>query len=26
MHKCEIINIHDKDSYRMKHRQRIFTN
>lgn len=26
VHKCEIINIHDKESYRMKHRQRIFTN
>ncbi|WP_238455639.1 IS21-like element helper ATPase IstB [Desulfolucanica intricata] len=25
VHKCEIINIYDKDSYRMKHRQRIFT-
>ena len=24
VHKCEIINIHDKESYRMKHRQRIF--
>ena len=24
IHKCEIINIHDIDSYRMKHRQRIF--
>lgn len=24
VHKCEIINIYDIDSYRMKHRQRIF--
>ena len=24
IHKCEIINIHDNDSYRMKHRERIF--
>jgi len=24
VHKCEIINIHYKDSYRMKHRQRVF--
>lgn len=23
IHKCEIINIHDNDSYRMKHRERI---
>lgn len=24
VHKCEIINIYDEDSYRIKHRQRIF--
>jgi len=24
IHKCEIINIHDNESYRMKHRERIF--
>ncbi|MFA7139368.1 MAG: IS21-like element helper ATPase IstB [Bacteroidales bacterium] len=24
IHKCEIINIHDNESYRMKHREKIF--
>jgi DNA replication protein DnaC len=24
IHKCEIINIQDNDSYRMKHREKIF--
>ncbi len=24
LHKCEIVNIHDNDSYRMKHREKVF--
>lgn len=24
LHKCEVVNIHDNDSYRMKHREKVF--